>query len=39
VLDVKPQEYFSSFGFSDQHMGGMAFEHDSSIMGWLFGEH
>ena len=28
TLDVKEQEYFSAAGYSDQHMGGMAFAHD-----------
>ena len=39
TLDVKEQEYFSSAGYSDQHMGGMAFAHDEEIMGWLFSRH
>lgn len=39
TLDVKEQEYFSSAGYSDQHMGGMAFVHDEEIMGWLFSRH
>lgn len=39
VLDVKEQDYFSAAGFADQHMGGQAFAHDETIMGWLFGEH
>ena len=39
VLDVKGQDYFSAAGFTDQHMGGMAFAHDPDIMDWLFGEH
>ena len=36
ILDVKPQEYFTAGGFTDQHMGGALFAHDESIMGWLF---
>ena len=39
VLDVREQEYFTGYGFTDQHGGGMAFAYDSDIMGWLFGEH
>ena len=39
VLDVKDQDYFTAGGYTDQHMGGMVFAHDESIMGWLFGEH
>lgn len=40
VLDVKPQDYFSERGYSDQHAGGgAAFPHDAAIMGWLFGTH
>lgn len=36
VLDVKDQDYFSQRGYSDQHMGGLAFAFDEEIMGWLF---
>lgn len=36
VLDVKEQTYFTEDGYTDQHMGGMAFAHDEAIMGWLF---
>ena len=39
VLDVKEQTYFKATGYTDQHMGGQAFAHDETIMGWLFGEH
>lgn len=39
VLDIKNEDYFSSRGYTDQHMGGMAFAHDENIMGWLFGNH
>lgn len=39
VLDVKEQEYFDKYGYSDQHGGGNAFGQDSDIMGWLFGKH
>ena len=39
ILDVKGQDYFTKAGFSDQHAGGLAFAHDETIMGWLFGEH
>lgn len=39
VLDVKEESYFTERGFRDQHAGGLAFAHDESIMGWLFGEH
>ena len=38
-LDVKPQEYFTQRGFSDQHAGSAAFSHDETVMGWLFGPH
>lgn len=38
-LDVKPQEYFTQRGFSDQHAGSAAFSHDETVMGWLFGSH
>ena len=33
VLDVKEQEYFDKYGYSDQHNGGNAFGQDSDIMG------
>ena len=36
VLDVKEQHYFSERGYTDQHIGGQAFAHDETIMGWLF---
>ena len=39
ILDVKDQSYFTERGYTDQHMGGMAFAHDEAIMGWLFGNH
>lgn len=39
ILDVKDQTYFTERGYTDQHMGGMAFAHDEAIMSWLFGNH
>lgn len=36
VLDLREQDYFSSYGFSDQHAGGQAFAHDADVMSWLF---
>ena len=39
ILDAKEQTYFTEAGYTDQHMGGMAFAHDETIMGWLFGTH
>lgn len=39
VLDVKPREYFTQQGISNEHGGGTKFAFDSEIMGWLFGEH
>lgn len=38
VLDVREQEYFSAKGFRDQHMGGMAFAREETIMSWLFSQ-
>ena len=38
VLDVREQEYFAAKGVSDQHMGGMTFAHEESIMNWLFSQ-
>lgn len=39
VLDIREQEFFTSYGFRDQHGGGLAFAHEENVMGWLFGEH
>ncbi len=39
VPDVKQQQYFSQYGYTDRHAGGNAFGCDSDIMGWLFGKH
>ena len=36
VLDIRSQEFFSEYGFQDQHAGGQAFAYDSRAMGWLF---
>ena len=36
VLDIRPQSFFSEYGFTDQHAGGNAFAFDESVMGWLF---
>ena len=38
VLDVKNQDYFTAMGYRDQHMGGMAFAHDTAVMEWLFNQ-
>lgn len=38
ILDVRDQAYFTAKGFQDQHMGGMAFAHEESIMNWLFSQ-
>ena len=39
VLDVRGQQFFTEYGFTDQHAGGGAFAHDETTMGWLFGLH
>ena len=39
ILDIKEEQYFTTRGFTDQHLGGQAFAKDESIMGWLFGAH
>ena len=40
VLDIKPADYFTGKGVTNQHGGGSGlFSGDSEIMGWLFGEH
>lgn len=36
VLDVKNHEYFTSKGYSDEHMGSIAFAYEENIMNWLF---
>ena len=33
---MRGQDFFDSYGFSDQHAGGQAFAHDEAVMGWLF---
>lgn len=39
VLDVKDRQYFSARNRSNQHGGGALFAYDTTVMGWLFGEH
>ena len=39
VLDIKPREYFTQQGISNEHGGGSKFAFDSEIMGWLFSQH
>ena len=36
VLDVKPEDYFTARGYTDQHAGGMVIAKDEEIMNWLF---
>lgn len=36
ILDIKDQDYFKQRGYSDQHMGGLVFAKDETIMTWLF---
>ena len=38
VLDIKPREYFTQQGISNEHGGGTKFAFDSEIMGWLFSQ-
>lgn len=39
VLDIKPADYFTSRGATNQHgYGGALFVRDETIMGWLFGQ-
>lgn len=33
ILDVNDQAYFTERGYTDQHMGGMAFAHEEAIVG------
>ena len=39
VLDVHPDEWCREQGYDDPHAGGLAFAHDETAMGWLFGNH
>lgn len=36
VLDIKKHEYFTSKGYSDEHMGCIAFAYEENIMNWIF---
>ena len=36
VLDVKPHEYFTSKGYSDEHAGCNLFAYEEDIMNWVF---
>lgn len=36
VLDVKPHEYFTSKGYSDEHAGCNIFAYEEDIMNWVF---
>ncbi len=36
VLDVKNHEYFTSKGYSDEHMGAISFAYEENIMEWVF---
>lgn len=36
VLDVKPHEYFTSKGYSDEHSGCNIFAYEEDIMNWVF---
>ena len=36
VLDVKPHEYFTSKGYSDEHAGCNIFAYEENIMNWVF---
>lgn len=36
VLDVKPHEYFTSKGYSDEHSGCNLFAYEEDIMNWVF---
>lgn len=35
-IDVKEHEYFTSKGYSDEHMGSIAFAYEENIMNWIF---
>lgn len=36
VLDVKPHEFFTSRGYSDEHAGCNLFAYEEDIMNWVF---
>lgn len=36
VLDIKPHEYFTQRGMTNEHGGGGLAAYDEAIMGWLF---
>ncbi len=36
VLDVKPHEFFTSRGYSDEHAGCNLFAYEKDIMNWVF---
>lgn len=36
ILDVKPHEYFTSKGYSDEHAGCNLFAYEEDIMNWVF---
>lgn len=36
VLDVKPHDYFTSKGYSDEHAGCNIFAYEEDIMNWVF---
>lgn len=38
VLDIKPHDWFTERGYSDEHDGGNAFASDEETMSWLFSQ-
>jgi predicted peptidase len=36
VIDIKPHEYFTSKGYSDEHAGCNLFAYEEDIMNWVF---
>lgn len=38
VIDIKPHEYFTSKGYSDEHAGCNLFAYEEDIMNWVFGK-
>ena len=36
ILDVKDHDYFTTRGFTDEHMGCSSFTYEEDIMNWVF---
>lgn len=36
VLDIKGQDWFTAYGYTDQHMGAVSLSYDEQMLPWLF---